>query len=319
MSQKNTYRELCALESGIPIFSQDWWLDAVSGPENWDVAVIEKGGRVVATMPYHIDRGFGLTRLVMPKLTQTLGPWIRARDVSHSRVLSVEKDLMNELVEQLPAYHEFSQNWHHSRTNWLPFYWRGFTQSTRYTYILEDLTDPDVLWKGLQQNIRGDIRKAQGRYGLELVEDLDLDDFMELNEKVFSRQGIRLPYSRDLVNRIDAACAARDCRRIIVARDAQGRAHAGVYIVWDANSAYYLMGGGDSKLRNSGATSLCMWRAIQHAATVTKAFDFEGSMIEPVERFFRAFGAKQTPYFRIRKTPSIILKFLHFAAGLKNG
>ena len=41
-------------------------------------------------------------------------------------------------------------------------------------------------------------------------------------------------------------------------------------------------------------------------------FDFEGSMIEPVERSFRQFGAKQTPYFSVSKTPSRLLKTLFF-------
>ena len=42
-----------------------------------------------------------------------------------------------------------------------------------------------------------------------------------------------------------------------------------------------------------------MWHAIQFAATVSRVVDFEGSMMEPVERFFRGFGAVQTPYFAI--------------------
>jgi hypothetical protein len=62
------------------------------------------------------------------------------------------------------------------------------------------------------------------------------------------------------------------------------------------------MGGGDPALRNSGATSMVLWQAITFAATVTKRFDFEGSMLEPVERFFRAFGARQTPYFRVTRS-----------------
>jgi hypothetical protein len=41
---------------------------------------------------------------------------------------------------------------------------------------------------------------------------------------------------------------------------------------------------------------------------VTKKFDFEGSMIEPVEKFFRAFGATQMPYFQVKKTNSRLLK-----------
>jgi hypothetical protein len=52
-----------------------------------------------------------------------------------------------------------------------------------------------------------------------------------------------------------------------------------------------------------------MWEAVQFAATVTRKFDFEGSMMEPVERFFRAFGARQFPYFHVTKS-SPRMKFL---------
>ena len=121
-----------------------------------------------------------------------------------------------------------------------------------------------------------------------------------------------MPYSENLVENLDAACCERDCRKIWIAEDDRGRQHAGVYVVWDGNSAYYLMGGGDPELRNSGATSLCMWAAIRHAATVTQCFDFEGSMIEQVERFFRGFGAVQKPYFNIKKTPSKLLRLRQY-------
>jgi hypothetical protein len=95
---------------------------------------------------------------------------------------------------------------------------------------------------------------------------------------------------------------------MLFAQDAQGRLHAAAYIVWDEQAAYYLMGGADPELRTSGATSLLMWEAIKFASTVTQTFDFEGSMIESIERFFRAFGAKQKRYFRVSKTNSLPLK-----------
>ena len=75
-----------------------------------------------------------------------------------------------------------------------------------------------------------------------------------------------------------------------------------IYIVWDANSAYYLLGGSDPNFRSSGANSLLLWEAIKFASGVTKRFDFEGSMIEPIERYFRGFGATQKPYLSISKT-----------------
>jgi len=62
-----------------------------------------------------------------------------------------------------------------------------------------------------------------------------------------------------------------------------------------------------------------VWHAIKHSATVTKSFDFEGSMIEPIERFFRAFGAIQTPYFAISKTPSKWLRARMALGQLRRG
>jgi len=117
----------------------------------------------------------------------------------------------------------------------------------------------------------------------------------------FKRQGLDLPYSRDVVRRLDAACIKHQARRMFFAEDAQGRIHAAKYVVWHKDSAYYLMGGSDPELRNSGADSLLTWEAIRFAATVAERFDFEGSMLEAIERGFRAFGGVQTSYFHVTR------------------
>src|SRR5690606_4078446 len=99
------------------------------------------------------------------------------------------------------------------------------------------------------------------RFSLIIRDDLGLDALLALNRLTFKRQGLKLPYSEELVQRVDQACLSRGCRKILIAEDSAGRHHAGVYIVWDQNSAYYLIGGGDPELRKSGATSLCLWEA----------------------------------------------------------
>lgn len=311
MTNKEKYRILCKNEPSIPIFSKDWWLDSVAD-DNWDVILVEKGDQILASMPYVKKTRYGLTVLSQPSLTQTLGPWLRPSTAKYARQLSQEKDLLQQLFSQLPDFAHFQQNWHCSRTNWLPIYWLGYEQTTRYTYRIEDLTNSDAIWKKFEANIRTDVRKAENKEGVKVRTDLSVDDFLNLNEKVFLRQNMALPYTKDLVYKLDAAANANNARKIFIAEDEQGRHHAAVYLIWDDNTAYYLMGGGDPELRNSGATSLCMWVAIQFAATVTKSFDFEGSMIEPVERFFRNFGAKQTPYFSISKTNSKLIKTYRF-------
>lgn len=293
-----------AAHGGLPVFMEPWWLDATAGPDSWNVVLVESGSGIDAALPFAVLGRRGTRVLGMPQLTQTLGPWLSpSGDRSASR-LAREKDLIGALLDALPACDQYAQSWHYSRTNWLPAYWRGYSQTTRYTYRIPSLHDLDRTWADMQSNIRGDARKAASRFGVAVDSEASLDDFLDLQDQTFARQGKPRPYSRDFIAGVDAAAHAQRARCILIARDPSGRAHAGAYLVWDSESAYYLMGGGNPELRSSGATSLCLWEAIRFASTVTKSFDFEGSMIEPIERFFRGFGAVQTPYFSISRTTS---------------
>jgi hypothetical protein len=308
ISRKKCYETHCQNESSIPIFSQPWWLDTVCGKDNWDVAVVERGDSVVGSMPYYKRRFMGLLMLTQPPLTQMLGHWISPSEAKYAKALGREMEVMNELIDRLPKFDYFLQHWHYRNTNWLPFHQNGFNQVTRYSYIVEGIEDQKGVWNGLKENIRTDIRKAENRFRLNACDDLSIDDFLELIKMTYKRQGLQLPHEENAIRKLDRACKEQMCRKIWIARDEDGRHHAGVYVIWDKNSAYYLMAGANPTLKNSGAMSFITWEAIKHAATVTNRFDFMGSMISRIERYFRGFGAIQTPYFKITKTNSILLK-----------
>ncbi len=308
MSNKSKYRQFSKSNPALPIFSKDWWLDATCGADGWDVALVERGGEIVASLPYAMTRSGLFVKIGQPMLTQKLGPWLKPIEGKQATVLSEQKELMSGLLEGLPNYDQFLQNFDHGISNWLPFYWQGFKQTTRYTYVISSLADTGKLYSDLQSNIRREIKKAKDRNGITVVQSNSIDDYLAINRQTFGRQGLKVPYSDDYVRNLDAACSKNGCRKIWLAKDTEGRVHAGAYIVWDSDAAYYLMGGGDPELRTSGAMSLCLWEAILDASKYTKSFDFEGSMIEPIERFVRAFGATQRPYFQISRTPSRLIR-----------
>jgi hypothetical protein len=319
MTNKEKYRQLCnEVNSTIPIFSRDWWMDAVCGQDNWDVFLVQKNSEIIASMPYYTRRKYGLKIIEQPKLTFTNGIWIKYPPGQNtSKRLTYEKDVMNGIIQQLETLKVdyFAQNFTPNITNWLPFYWAGYQQTTRYTQRIEDITDPEALWKGFpnSNNVRNNIRKAQKR--LAIRNDLGLDKLIEIKDMAFERQGLKSSYTYDFVARVDAACVAHNARRMFFAEDAQGRIHAALYLVWDPDSAYYILGGQDPTLRNSEANSLIVWEAIKFASTVTKVFDFEGSPIERIERFFRSFSPVQTPYYEITKM-SRKMKLAHHSSQL---
>ena len=296
MNNKSKYRQFCSTEKNIPIFSRDWWLDAVAGDENWGVALVEQNNEIVASLPYvYVNH-----QIIMPKHTQTMGIWMKYPDGQkyHTR-LSYEKKICNALIDQLPDYSKYYQRFHFSFTNWLPFYWKGFSQTTRYTYVIEQINDTNSVFDNFSSNLRKNIRKASKLINVYTSD--DVEHFYTINKMTFDRQNINMGYSLDYVRSIDQACCNRNCRRIWFAKDKDNHIHSAIYVIWDENSAYYIMGGGDPAFRNSGAHSLLLWEAIKFAGQVSHSFDFEGSMYENIEPVFRGFGAVQKPYMEITR------------------
>lgn len=279
------------------LFQTAWWLDAVA-PGAWDVCTVERGGELVARWPYVRRDRLGLRAVTQPPLTQTLGPWVKTSKGKYETMLSGDHQLIEQLLAALPSCDVFSQSMDPAVTNPLPFYWHGCQVAPRCTYRLEQLTNLDRVWADFSERSRNAIRKAEKQ--LIVRDDAAFDDFVALVSKTWQRQGMQSPYARELLERVDRACTERQCRRLLIAEDSTGKQHAAVYIVWDDRTAYYLIGGSDPELRASGANSLLVWHAVRFAAGVTRVFDFEGSMNQGIERFFRSFGARQITFYNVR-------------------
>jgi hypothetical protein len=311
---KEKYRKFCEKESTLPVFSQAWWLDAVAG-NNWDVCLVEKGDEIHASMPYVIKKKIGLTILTQPPLTQNLGPWIKPSTTKYSKQLSQQKDMMGDLIDQLPKYHFFRQNWHYSQTNWLPFYWRDFEQTTRYTYVIDDLSDFDKVFGEFEHSKKKNIKKSEAL--VNVVFDISAEDFYKNHKLTLSKQGSEISYSFDLFKRIYTEGYKRGQARTIGAYDSEGNLHAALFIVWDKMSAYDLISTIDPDYRSYGAASVLIRDVMQYVSEFVNRFDFEGSMIESVERSFRQFGARQTSYHAVSHTPSHLFKLMKLIRSLK--
>ncbi len=279
------------------IFEQPWWLDAVA-PGQWEAAEVVKDGSIVARLPYIKKKRIGFKLLGMPEYTQTLGYWVEDTGAKNARKYARNKELLSDLIDKLPKGYNVDLALHHSCDYLFPFKWSGFELHMAYSYRLEDILDTDQLWSGLADNIRREIKKAQKVVTVE--DNHPISDLIIMQNKTFERQGRRLE-NDELLKRLDSTLVEHGSRKFLCAVDAEGRIHAASYFVYDPNCCYYLIGGGDPELRTSGASSLLMWEGIKFASTVSRSFDFEGSMIEPIERFFRAFGGIPIPYWRVTK------------------
>lgn len=296
---KESYRRLCLTEASIPIFSRDWWLDTVCGSDRWNVLTVEKNGSVVAALPFYMPVKGVVT---MPQYTQTMGIWFApaTADTKYSSALEERQTLSKQLIDSLKAK-KFMQHFDASFTDWLPFYWNGFYQTTKYTYRLNILQNSDLLLSNMSEQARRNIRNARDGFQISVKQGISIDEFMTVQSQSFERQNITDRRSADILRRLVETTRQRGQGDLWGGYDSDGRLHAAAFVVWQSSSAYYIAGGGDPALRKSGAHSLVMWEAIKYVSQMTDVFDFEGSMLPGVERFFRQFGAIQTPYSTISK------------------
>ncbi|MDR1372198.1 MAG: GNAT family N-acetyltransferase [Dysgonamonadaceae bacterium] len=304
MTDKELYRALCLKEHSIPVYAQDWWLDCVCGENRWNVLLILQDGLVSATIPYYMPcRGI----ITMPPFTQTMGIWFNPvfemkRTASE---LYRRQTVCEEFIRRLPAHSYFLQNFHYSFTDWLPFYWNGFRQTTRYSFLLHDIKDKETLYNNLGRSIKENLKKAN-KNRLQVRRNVPIDEFIKINAQVFARQSIKVAHQNTLRKLVSTA-VSRKQGNIWGAYDEQGKLHAAVFVVWQDDCAYAIANGTYTHLRKSGGLSLVLLQAISDLSSSCTVFDFCGSMIKGVEFFFREFGTTQKQYFQIEKGKMNIL------------
>lgn len=75
-----------------------------------------------------------------------------------------------------------------------------------------------------------------------------------------------------------------------------------VFCIYDKHSCYYLLGGVEKSSGLGGINNILVLRSIEMAKEKgCSIFDFEGSMLKGVEKFFRSFGGELVPYYTINK------------------
>lgn len=285
------------------LFEEEWWLNTVSNGRWETVELSDKNGNVYARLPFCTQKYFGHKLIANPIFTQTLGVYIKDTGAKTAKRLSREKDILQEIIKKLP---DVSIDIYLDSNNeyFMPFVWAGFRVCPTISYRLNNIKDEKTVWAGFKENIKTDIKKAQK--SLQVKDDLSIEELINIQKKTFERQNRKLPYDAQIIRKLDKKANQRGQRKLLCAVDELGRVHAAAYFVFDERRCYYLIGGGDPALRNSGAGALLVWEGIKFASTVSEIFDFEGSMIEDIERFFRGFGGEPVVHYRITRLKGLL-------------
>ena len=310
MTNKEKYAEFCKI-TYIPIYSKPWWLDSVCGPENWDVWMYDNGEEALASMPYYMEQRGKYRYITKAPLTQNNGLLFKRDDTRKPvTVAELQEKVINAACEFIKEQHldVFEQQFHRSFQNWSPFFWNNYTCILRYTYVIEDTSDMEKVAEDFSANYRKNIRKGQRLTQVSM--DITKETFFEEHEKIFLKQGLTSPISREFWYGLFEACQAHEAGQLICAKDETGNIHSLMYVIWDEETAYPILGGYMPEFSNSQSYPALTYHSICMAHDRGLAYDFEGSMIQRIAKSFRQFGGTPMPYYRIRKVfnPEIVRK-----------
>lgn len=184
-----------------------------------------------------------------------------------------------------------------------PFIWDNYKVIPNYTYRIDLNQELSSISAKMSPQRRNELKKAE-KDGVVVKRNYDNNLVLEIINKTFDRK--KLKVSSRIINKILFEFANNENSFSFIAYKDE-LPIAATFCIHDQNTVYYLLGGYDNFNKHQSAGALCVWNSIQLSKELNKKiFDFEGSMLKPVERYFRDFGGDLVAYYTVNKARFLI-------------
>jgi lipid II:glycine glycyltransferase (peptidoglycan interpeptide bridge formation enzyme) len=253
------------------------------------------------------DKKIGFSFFHSPSYTPHNGCFFENKAQNPSKALSQEKKVIECIAgffDTLPGI--ISVAFPPERKDMQPFTWKKFKTVPHYTYRLPLSETVEQLDKRMSAEHRNLLKKGI-KDGLTVKQVTDFSIVKSMVLKTFDRKNKSIDDT--LLDKITSGFA-NETNSIAFAAFDNERPVAASLVIHDKETAYYLLSGYDPEVKHSGAGIICLWQSILFSKeSGLKIFDFEGSMLPEVERFFRGFGPELVPYYSVNKA-SLPLEFM---------
>lgn len=299
--ERIAYETLLATSRQRSVFAESWWLDAVTGsPDAWRPnLLLAASGDARAAWPMPVRTASAGVVATGAPYTPFLGPLLPDRDAGVARI-SGDVDLLRELASSIESFAHVEAACMPELDYWTPLSWHGFEQTTRTTWRIAAASTPDSVRAGLRKGTRSTLNAAE-RDGL-VVEPGTTEELLAACEATFAAQDIADVPARTALERLARTAVDRGRGEILAVRTAGGELASAGLFVWDDRWTWNLANGRIASSGATGAPTALLFDAISRALERGTGFDFEGSMLEPIERFVRGFGGEPVAYSVVRRS-----------------
>lgn len=263
-------------------YAYTWYLDNVC--EDW-CGLVEGEYESVFPLVWN-TKLLGYKQLYQPLLAQQLGLY-------SMHVCSPTR--LQRFLEAIPSdirYMNIQLNFSNTALPTLP----DFKSTLRPNYILNLARPYEEIREGYSSNLRRNLKKAQEQQ-LYYSTDLSPETFVDYVRQFHTEERNGVPealYHTAL--RVIYNAMHRGQGAIFAVFDEARNFCAGAFILFDGTRLVNLINVSSTRGRELNAMAFLFDALIKTNAHQLKIFDFEGSTIEGVARFYQSFGAVNEPY-----------------------
>lgn len=292
------------------IFNDPSWL-AMYG-EKLALLGIYNGDNLIGSFHIYKEKKVAFSFFKNPPFTPHIGLVVDAKSKNVAKALSENKKVIAVVADYLDSLSTgvVSCAFPSWASDMQPLIWKKFKVIPAYTYH-SDLTSSETeLEERMAAEHRNLLKKAI-KDGLKCSLTADYSQVKSLVLKTFDRK--EKGVDQKMLDAILSNFANVSNSFAYVAEE-NGKPIAAAFCIFDKKRAYYMLSGYDPAAKHGGAGIMCVWNCILHAKQLgLLVFDFEGSMLPEVERYFRGFGPAQIPYYTVNKAwlpLEMMLKFI---------
>jgi len=249
-------------------FSQ--FLDTVS--ENWEALIMADYQYV---MPLSVKKKFGLKYVIQPHFCQQLGIFSQE---------TITKDVINEFVNAIPyKFFAFQLNY------------KNVFKAKELPNLTLSLSDNyEKIKQNFSENTKRNIRKAEG-FGLK-VKMINSEEFLNFcKTENFAKFSYNFSVLERLVN------LKSDFVKLYCVENQEETVIAINLVLETEKRIINLVPTSNQEGKAKSAMFFLLNYLIEKNAEKDIIFDFEGSQIDGIARFYKGFGAKNEPYFFVHK------------------
>jgi hypothetical protein len=264
-------------------YAYSWYLDAVA--ENWDGLI---WGNYEAVMPLVWLRKWGVRCLYQPYYCQQGGVFSRT-------------NVTPELLEKFLAYLKSNflyVNLNLNHGNQLPA--NGKTLKLKKNLILELNDDYSFISRKFSENQRRNITKAIKKR-LQFSVATDEAGFIKFYLKNVNREKENFkPQHEKMLKRLVHVLLEKGCAKIAVVSSPENEWLAASVIIHHRNRLINIINTSSVTGKSSGASHLLFSEIIRVNTGKDLIFDFEGSSIASIARFYEGFGAQEENFLQLK-------------------